>query len=793
VAGLLVLGDAVLHCRPHDWQRFVCFLLAAILASGMKLRLPGILGTMSVSFVFILLCIVETSFPEAAVIGAAAAVVQCFWRAKLRPKASYVLFNMAAIGLACLATSYAFRGPLDRQLHLGQPWLLAAAVGTYFVVNVASLALVIFLVENKPLSEVGRECFFWAFPGYVMGGLLVGVAGWSERTIGWVPSLLVVPAVYLVYRYYWVYLERLAREKRHVEQMAALHLRTIEALALAIEAKDRTYDHLLRVQIYATEVAKELALSESEQEAVRAAALLHDVGKLAVPEHILGKPGRLTGEEFEKMKIHAIVGAEILERVQFPYPVAPIVRSHHECWDGSGYPDGLKGEEIPIGARILAAVDCLDSLAARGQYERGLSLEQSMAQLAADAGAAFDPAVVEVLQQRYQDMEEAVQELLEQAPTSSAGHPALDAKTKMSKGPEELLAGTYKSFFHSIAAARQEAQTLFELSHTLGTSLSLEETLSMLSSRLKEAVPCDAIAIYELKGERLVPAHVRGHNSRLFWSLEIPLGQGLSGWVAESRKPIVNGNPSVESGYLDDPTRFSTLRSALVVPLNGLSGVVGVLALYKAESDAFTRDHLRILLAISSKVGLSMENARKYERAETSAGTDYLTGLPNARALFEHLDHELSRCRRTATPLAVMLCDVDGFKQVNDRFGHLEGNKVLQIFARGLRGACREYDYVARMGGDEFVVIAPGLKPEAAAEKAERLNLLIQDAGRQVCGEDLLSLSVGTAFYSEDGHDAEQLLAEADRRMYEIKQLQHKAQQAAAARRHARAHSATVQ
>ena len=178
--------------------------------------------------------------------------------------------------------------------------------------------------------------------------------------------------------------------------------------------------------------------------------------------------------------------------------------------------------------------------------------------------------------------------------------------------------------------------------------------------------------------------------------------------MAQNRKPIINGNPSVEPGYLNDPTKFSTLRSALAIPLEGLAGVVGVLALYHAETDAFTSDHLRILLAISSKMALAIENALKYEQAESSAVTDYLTGLPNARSLFLQLDRELARCKRDTTSLVVMVCDMDGFKQINDRFGHLEGNRVLRLFAQALKDSCREYDYVARMGGDEFVVVAPG-------------------------------------------------------------------------------------
>ena len=334
----------------------------------------------------------------------------------------------------------------------------------------------------------------------------------------------------------------------------------------------------------------------------------------------------------------------------------------------------------------------------------------------------------------------------------------------------ELPAGQEKTFLSSIAAARQEAQSLFELSQDLGASLSVGETLSVFSVKLKPMVPYDAIAIYILRDGMLTPEYVNGDNYRLFSSLRIPLGDGLSGWVAQNKKPIVNGNPSVEPGYLNDPDKFSTLRSALAVPLEGLSGVIGVMALYRGERDAFTSDHLRILLAVSGKMALAIGNALKYQQAESSATTDYLTGLPNARSLFLQLDRELARCKRDNTSLTLMVCDMNGFKKINDRFGHLEGNRVLKLFAQALKDSCREYDYVARMGGDEFVVIAPGLSADGAAKKIEQIRPLAKQAGFEVCREDMLSLSVGVAVSPGDGNDAEQLLTQADRRMYLEKQ-----------------------
>jgi diguanylate cyclase (GGDEF)-like protein/putative nucleotidyltransferase with HDIG domain len=768
-----VLVFGALHPASEQTIKFLCYLVVAVGASRLKVNLPGITGTMSANFLFILLGVLELSFAETLALGCVAIFTQCLYRD--RPSFVQVLFNVCATSSAIAASYFVYHFHFFQQHASNPAILLVATAVTYFVANTVPVAGVIALTEHKSLRRIWSDCYFWSFPYYLVGAGVAGLLSWMNRTVDWQTSLLVLPAVYLIYRSYRLYLAKLDDEKRHVEEMANLHLRTIEALALAIEAKDHTtHDHLQRVRVYAVEVAKELGLSADDMEALQAAALLHDIGKLAVPEHIISKPGRLTPEEFEKMKIHPVVGAEILERVRFPYPVVPVVRAHHEKYDGSGYPYGLKGNEIPIGARILSAVDFLDALASDRQYRRAMPLSEVMKRLEAESGRAYDPKVVAVLKKRYLDLEKLVEKRSQSVPWSKL---STDVKVERGLAPATgFVNGERRSqeatFLASIAAARQEAQTLFELSQDLGASLSLGETLSVFSVKLKPLVPYDSIAIYVRHGDLLIPEHVSGDNFRLFNSLRIPMGQGLSGWVAQNRKPILNGNPSVEPGYLNDPTKFSTLRSALALPLEGLQGVVGVIALYHAESDAFTSDHIRILQAVASKMALAVENALKYQQAESSATTDYLTGLPNARSLFLQLENELSRCKRENSTLTVMVCDMDGFKQINDRFGHLEGNRVLRMFAQALRSTCREYDVVARMGGDEFVVIAPGLSAETANKKAEQLRDLARQVGHEVCQEDILSLSVGRAVYPADGRDAEQLLAEADRRMYLEKQQQ---------------------
>src|SRR5215472_13653915 len=406
LAACFCLILASLQWQSSDPVKFVCYLVAALLASAFKVTLPGVVGTLSANFLFTLLGILELSLPETLLIGLAGVLAQFYWKPVGRLKRVQLIFNLGQVTVSSAVAYGTYKLVAVYILHAPGPLALLAAAIAHYACNTGATSTIIGLTEDKAPTKIWSELYLWSFPYYIVGAAVAGLVHFMNIRVGWQSSLLVLPPMYLMYRSYRLYLGKLESEKLHAQQVSNLHLRTLEALALAIEAKDETTgEHLQRVRIYAMELAKELGLSADEKEALQAASVLHDIGKLAVPEHIISKPGKLTPEEFEKMKIHPIVGAEILEQVRFPYPVVPIVRAHHEKWDGSGYPAGLTNEEIPVGARILSAVDCLDALASDRQYRRALPLDQAMGIVVSESGKAFDPRVVDILSRRYVELE----------------------------------------------------------------------------------------------------------------------------------------------------------------------------------------------------------------------------------------------------------------------------------------------------------------------------------------------------------------------------------------------------
>lgn len=782
LGGLTTLAELPLYWRCDDLLRFIVFTALALMTSAWKVALPGVKGTMSVNFLFVLVGTAQLSAGETLLMSVLAVVAQYFYRIKAKGSDRLIqaAFNVSSVAIAVRVATLTFDVVTPAFPVLEFPFRLALTAIAYFLCNTVPVSIIIALTENKSLLTTWRTCFFWSFPYYLVGAAISGLLWAVKMAAGWQTAVLLVPLVYVIYRSYGNYLERLEAEKtqaeverNHAEEMASLHLRTIEALALAIEAKDQTtHDHLQRVQVYCTEVGRELGMDEMDLKALLAASLLHDIGKLAVPEHIISKPGKLTPEEFEKMKIHPVVGAEILESVRFPYPVVPIVRHHHEKWDGTGYPDGLCDQAIPLGARILSAVDCFDALSSDRQYRRALPVDESMAYLQKESGKAFDPRVVEVMSRRYLELEVKAR----QHSDTERAKLSVDVKIARGDAPDAGFAsegaktsGDRSEFVESIASARAEAQFLFSVSQDLTQSIDLTAMFQRLAENLRTTVPFETLAYYHVEGETLNPLFVCGSEEGLFRSLRIPVSQGLSGWVVHEKKTILNGNPAVEPGFLHDRNVITYLRSALSVPVEGASGVIGALTLYSMTRDQYSREHLRVLMAVATRLAHQVENSLRFQKASGDAYTDELTGLSNSRWLVSNL---ISVCERAAADrdsFAVLVFDLDGFKLLNDTHGHLRGNDALRGIAGRLPALLPAASSSARMGGDEFVFVLPRHSAEAAAAVAVRIQAAVEEVGFDLVANDGLSASWGLSVFGEDGVTPETLMAEADRRMYEHK------------------------
>jgi putative nucleotidyltransferase with HDIG domain len=597
---LAVVMAAVSSSQPVGrWQIFLFYLVLGLISACFKVALPG--GQMALSFnvPYVMLSIMWLPLPAALVVAAASALVICTFRVSPPNTPLQILFNLANAVNSTSVAWFVYHFVLKTSLRQTLPSLVVAA-SAYFVINSISVAAVLASLQDKPFFSVWKH-FFWPSPYYPIGALLAALTYYVENHFGRFTAQMVLPLTYLMYYICRSYGGRLVERHKHAADMAALHLRTIEALALAIEAKDEnTHDHLCRVRVYAAGIASELRLSESEQEALMGAALLHDIGKLAVPEYIINKPGKLTPEEFDRMKIHPEVGAQILERVSFPYPVAPIVRSHHEQWNGCGYPDGLKGEEIPIGARILSVVDCFDALASDRPYRRALPLSGAVAHVQRLAGVEFDPEVVRILSQHYEELEaKARDESSKMEPLNT------DIIVRRGKAPsagfeksEPPAVSNHGSAINTIAHARLEIEIPRMVAETL-TLPGTDDALPCVTATLAAVIPFNILIIYVRQGEKLHPYYVSGNRTAPLSSVELPVGVGLCGWVAQSRQHILNGNPSVEVEAQAVDRRMPQMQSSLAVPLvNDDDLVLGVLALYHTKQDAFSSANLGLLLSV---------------------------------------------------------------------------------------------------------------------------------------------------------------------------------------------------
>jgi diguanylate cyclase (GGDEF)-like protein/putative nucleotidyltransferase with HDIG domain len=778
---IVVLAGAALLVREATLVRveqpllfFALFVLSA-LAAAFKVTLPLTASgsTMSVSYAVDFATLLMLGAGPTVFVAAGSALSQCLLNTKQGNNPLHrTLFSMASLVLTVVAAGWTLQvlgnpDSGDPLTAIARPLVGAATV--YFLLNTGLVAAAIAFSMRQSVWSTWNTNFLWSAPSYFVGAGTAAVGAWFVTNAGYWLALLSFAPLYLTYRTYRVYMGRIEDEQRHVRETSDLHLATIEALARAIDAKDQTtQSHVRRVQDYAAGLATAAGLSPSDVQGVKTAALLHDIGKLAVPEHILSKPGPLTQEEFQKIRIHPQVGAEIISAVPFPYPVAPIILSHHERWDGKGYPQGLAGEDIPIGARILTIVDYYDAVTTERPYHKAMNHESALALLNHESGRALDPKLVDLFVKILPDMMAALE--LE-SPTREQARKAQADQGTTATGL--VPKADPRNAYENIARAHKEIYALYEIAQTMGTSLGMEDTMTLVSSKLGHIVPWSGFALYLVEPNRQVLRcrFTSGIEADRLLDREMAFGNGLSGWAAQNRQTIVNGDPRVcfEAAGAGGG---ASLKSAIVSPLFSTGEtVIGVLCLFHVEPARYNEDHRRLLERVAEQAGPVINNAVTFAQTQEDSLTDPLTSLPNRRSLASHVKRELSRADRLKGEVGLLLLDVDNFKSINDTFGHHVGDRALCDVAAALQQGLRPYDLCVRYAGDEFVIVLAECSREFAEKRRQELQQAIAGIELDVGHDRAITLgaSIGAAVYPHDGTDYETLLASADHHMYRDK------------------------
>lgn len=783
-AGAVMAAWCVASARFDRPLMFLGLIAASVVLATSKVSLPLLPSgaTMSLSYCTNFAALALLGPYEATLIVAASGWSQCVLNAGGRTLTYRTVFSVTSLVVAIQAASQAAVmaggfGSFERWQALAIPTIAGATA--FFFCNTIMVALAVGLASRQSITRIWQEQFMWSAPVCYIGATVgTGLAYLLLTSQGWIAPLAATP-LYLTYRSYKSYLGRVEDQQRHLDEVSALHLASVEALARAIGARDQTLEasravhdtHVRRVQKLAVSLARASGMADDEVKGLEVAALLHDIGKLAVPEHILNKPGRLTSAEFQAIRAHPTVGAEIIKAVPFPYPVASLIEAHHERWNGTGYPRGLAGEVIPLGARILGIVDYFDALIADRPYHRALTEVEAIEIIIGEAGKALDPALVEKFVQIVREMPASDGG----TPRHTVDHSGADALGDPATGLMGDTEGTSDepSAFENIARANHEMRALYEVAEAMGTRLSVADTMALLASKLTVLVPASswALFLYNETGALSRCAFATGLDSELLRRLAVPTGSGTIGWMAVRMGPIVNARPGADFEVSGMDGMTTGLSSMMAVPLAVHGRFLGALAAYHVDPDHFTPAHHRILDRVSAQASQVVHDALVFEQMRSDSLTDPLTGLPNSRALVAHLEREMSRADRHQTTRALLVIDVDRFKTINDGYGHQTGDRALRHVAEILQRFVRAYDFCARNGGDEFVVILAECDGAQAARRTVELKKAVAAIPFEAAADAAISIgiSVGYAVYPTEGQSFEVLLRQADHRMYQDK------------------------
>jgi putative nucleotidyltransferase with HDIG domain len=760
VLGFAAMAESLWHLDANlvrdQWKAWVLLAVLVFGSGRFNVKVPTMAASLSISEVFLFSMVMIYGAAPAVITVAIDGLAVALIRRHRHPK--HILFNLAEPALSMWVAAnlyYALLGEKPLSLapdtvtivQVGLPALVLCAV--YFLMNSWMNAIAMTSESGASPFAVWRKYFLWVSLNYFGGGSIAVLLSVNARGISPRVLLAIAPLIIVSYYMFKSSMGRLEDENLHLAEVNRLYLKVVEALAMAVDAKDQvTHGHICRVQTYALQLAKTLNVTDhKELQAIEAAALLHDMGKLAIPEHILNKPGKLTADEFDRMKMHAPLGAEMLSSVDFPYPVVPIVRHHHENWDGTGYPDRIAGEAIPIGARILSVVDCYDALRSHRPYRRALSPAQALEIIRERSGQMYDPTVVEAFAALQSEVEaESVDEPLPDVPDQDAvaARESRQLDARQSTVPLEMR------LFATNGLLR-----LYDQIGTLGPDAGLTDTCDVVVRYLRRMAPAGLVVFYRKApaSDDLVVAHASGYGEALLRDHRIEVGHGITGWVVANRRSILNADPALDMGHrLDELTpRF---RSALSIPLTPGTDTTGAVTLYSDQPNAFSDDQRLAIELISGAVAEAVD--RVYRRTAaladhdpSAAATADVTGAMDAI-----LDHDVFWHSSSGRSLGVLCVR-----------GH-ESSGAMDHAAVAVNQATRVADLIFRPSSGELVVLMPDCDAGAGQIIVNRVAEALPHAVA-ASASGAAALQMAFACGPVDGDTVRDLLSAARRRLSE--------------------------
>jgi diguanylate cyclase (GGDEF)-like protein/putative nucleotidyltransferase with HDIG domain len=758
--------------------------LVSIFVATISIRLPKLSAVISMGDVFVILILMRFGAGPALLtywlgntVGYATDKFRRFGR-HLLPK--FLLYQWA-FNLACCAVSTwamyvvyqgALRLPIGYPLNLVLP-LLGVAVA-WFTVNTGTLSLAVSFATQRSFWSVWREGTFLSLLNFLGSAATAGLTSIFYERAGFVIFLLCIPIVVVFYQLYRFYIEKYEQAQSHIEDLNKLYLQTVEALASAVDAKDRyTHGHIRRVQAYATKLARLAGIADANQLlGIQAGALLHDIGKIAIPEYILNKPTVLTETEYDKMKIHPVVGANMLSSIEFPFPLVPIIKSHHERWDGNGYPDGLKGDEIPLSARILSLVDCYDALTTNRPYRSPMAREQVVEFFRREAGRGYDPAIVQVFIDNLEEMENAGKTVLLDTSDVWGIKESSGATTNARKLEKVQPTLTYGKALNTESSIQRELYSVFEFARADFQCLKPTEIFSFMGGKLAALIKFDAAAFYEadLTEGTVKAVHTVGATGAGLIGLNLSLEQKLTGWVAANNQALCNLPPFPD--FLNCPEPKPAFQISAIAPLNRHGEVFGAISLYRKDQNKFTEAEFHRLEIVASQTAVLLSKCHK-RTVDAPLLFDHLTALPNAFHLYLMFDQVAMDAARYEYPLAILSMHPDDVKLIRQKWGPMSGDEALRSAASYLSKELRETDVLVRYANDEFVAICPKMARESAENLKSRLQNELDHFRFAVrTGTEIpLQTSMGIATFPEDGQDLDTLLAVAEWHVREDREL----------------------